>query len=395
MQQNTTKYRFGELLCAVGLTDRAGLEETIKMSRKVGLPIGRALVFSGQLTEPQLRVAIELQSLMRNHDDLTLELARNAVGMVQSQGISLQEALRNAGWQLAAPQLPQSTLGKLLVEAKLVGEQELEEARKLGYDTGMPIGKTLVLSSYLSEEHLRRTLEAQRAIRNGSVSHEDAVKQLIALKASGPAKVVQQAQKRQYTSHPRIRLGDLLMLAGVLTENDVLNALELGLSKHQSVGEALVSIGAVSQPVLNLALEFQQRIADGQAKLMEAVSALQKAMADDHSGAGAHRPQDPIMLGELLRMSGLIDDDDITHAIELMPKFPAMLGKMLVVAGAIDDATLLSALRCQFLLRHQLISLENAVLALQYSQRNMLSFDDALDELGIAVAAPQRRDVIK
>jgi hypothetical protein len=327
-----------------------------------------------------------------------LELARRAVATVRADGLQLKDALRKAGWQAAGPQAPSSTLGTLLVDAKLISDQQLEEARKFGYETGMPIGKMLVLGGSLSEESLRSALDLQSQVRQGSMPHADAVKRLTSAAAptaaavSGPAKVVQQAQQRQLLQHPRIRLGDLLMLAGVLNENDVLNALELGLSRHQNVGESLVALGVITHKVLNLALEQQQKIAKGEVKLMEAIGNLQRAVADEHSGS--NKPTDPIMLGELLRVSGIIDEDDITHAIELTPKFPAMLGKMLVVAGAIDDATLLSALRCQFMLRHQLIVLEDAVMALQYSQRNQLSFDDAIDELGIKVTSRERRDML-
>jgi hypothetical protein len=88
----------------------------------------------------------------------------------------------------------------------------------------------------------------------------------------------------------------------------------------------------------------------------------------------------------LLKLAGLIKDEDIKQAIELSTKYPSVIGKMLVVAGAIDEATLLAALRCQFLLRHGMIPVETAVQGLQLAQKKHMSIDDALDELGVKLA---------
>jgi hypothetical protein len=79
----------------------------------------------------------------------------------------------------------------------------------------------------------------------------------------------------------------------------------------------------------------------------------------------------------------LIEEDDIKQAIDLSSKYPSLIGKMLVVSGAIDEATLLAALRCQFLLRNGNVNLKDAVKALQYAKTNMMSLEDALEELGV------------
>jgi len=89
------------------------------------------------------------------------------------------------------------------------------------------------------------------------------------------------------------------------------------------------------------------------------------------------------MLGELLKMTGFVTDADIHEAVELSNKYPSLIGKMLVISGAIDEATLISTLRCQYLLKHDLISIEDAVRTLQFARENQISLDDALEELGL------------
>jgi hypothetical protein len=96
-----------------------------------------------------------------------------------------------------------------------------------------------------------------------------------------------------------------------------------------------------------------------------------------------------IKLGELLTMSGFIEESDINQAIELGRQHPALLGKMLVSSGAIEEGALLSALRCQFLMRNGHIQVEDAVKALQLARTNRISLDDALDELDVPIPMPK------
>ncbi len=61
---------------------------------------------------------------------------------------------------------------------------------------------------------------------------------------------------------------------------------------------------------------------------------------------------------------------------------------MLVISGAIDEATLISSLRCQYLLKHGLITLEDAIKTLQFAREHQISLDDALEELGLRKHEP-------
>jgi len=93
--------------------------------------------------------------------------------------------------------------------------------------------------------------------------------------------------------------------------------------------------------------------------------------------------KDTIRLGELLQMSDYVSATDIDYAREILTLFPSLLGKLLVIGGAIDEPTLLSALRCQFYLRHNHVNLDDAIRALKFSGDHRVSFDDALESLNI------------
>lgn len=84
-----------------------------------------------------------------------------------------------------------------------------------------------------------------------------------------------------------------------------------------------------------------------------------------------------------MKLCGFVDESEIEAAVGSAHNYPSVIGRMLVINGYIDESTLLAALRCQFLLRNNMIAIDQAIKAMQFAQQSQLSFDDALDELGI------------
>ncbi|MGH9552152.1 MAG: hypothetical protein ACRD3W_22385, partial [Terriglobales bacterium] len=103
-------------------------------------------------------------------------------------------------------------------------------------------------------------------------------------------------------------------------------------------------------------------------------------------------PSETIKLGEILKAAGVITDDDIRRAVELSSRNSALIGKMLLVTGMIDEPMLHASLRCQFLLREGFLNMEQAIVALSHCQRNRVSLDDALQELGWTVNTRMQYD---
>jgi hypothetical protein len=157
-------------------------------------------------------------------------------------------------------------------------------------------------------------------------------------------------------------------------------------------------LGLVTREILALAIEMQQSISRGNLNVHAATDALSylaglkdgstegrdiKTLVSTAQAATARSVSNSMRLGELLKLCGFIQEEDIKQAIDLSYKHPALIGKMLVVSGAIAEGDLLSALRCQFLLRNGLISVDDAVKALRYAKEQQLILDDAIEELNI------------
>src|SRR6185437_8370337 len=89
--------RLGEMLQALGIVHKDQLAEAIRMAGEVALPLGRALVLYGYLTQDELNTALELQSLIKNKG-LPLPTAVEAYGFIRTRNIDLGEALLAAGY---------------------------------------------------------------------------------------------------------------------------------------------------------------------------------------------------------------------------------------------------------------------------------------------------------
>ncbi|HEY9714298.1 MAG TPA: hypothetical protein V6C72_12585, partial [Chroococcales cyanobacterium] len=384
MPEQSKDMRLGEMLKTLGVISPAQHSEAIKLASEVALPLGRALVLYGFLTPDELNSILELQVLLKNKG-LPVNVARAAFESMRNDGMSISEALLKAGWSGKQASVSASRLGTLLLDSGLTTEEQLEIAQRASYETGQPIGRMLVLMGVISQKQLTEALEVQDAYREERISYSQALKKI------NPTPNVRTAAESEMplaVAPKTIRLGELLTLSGVLTEGDIMNALEVALTKHQPFGTILIELGLLSGSVLELALKLQELVCNGSMTLHNAIDTLYSFAVTgnpDFQPAKRSTSEKSVRLGELLKAAGLIRDEDIKHAIELSARYPSVLGKMLVVAGAIDEATLLAALRCQFLLRNKLVKIDTAVKALKYAQKNQISIDDALDELGVKI----------
>lgn len=377
--------KLGELLVYLELITEETLDEVIQLAVQINLPLGRALILSNKLDEHELRSVLQLQHLLRAKT-VKLEESREIFARVRRNRTTIATELDALGKCKHSTDFEsRSKLGTFLVDAQLVTEEQVSEAQKLSFDAGTPIGRMLALSGVITFNTLARAVDLQVMVREGKIAYAAAVN---ALCAEGLRDLpVEENIKHHGLVHGRrkVRLGELMMLAGLLTENDLLNVIELGLSKPAPLGEILVELGLVTRDMLALALSLQEQVEAGEIDVRAAAQNLQHASGRvsglQEKCSGIDEPE-TVRLGELLKQSGLVDDGDIKEAVDLSNRYPTMLGKMLVVTGSIDEGTLLAALRCQYLVRNHLVGVSEAVRALQYAQRHRLSLDDALEDLG-------------
>src|SRR5437870_3959679 len=122
--------------------------------------------------------------------------------------------------------------GDLLVKLGLVSQTDLNDALQVAPQFGLPIGRTLVLSGRLTE-----ALSVQSMIRERKISFDQAIGMM---RSSASKSISLEAhQLRPAPAHKKVRFSEFLVLSGLLTEAEMLNALETSMDKKLSLAQTL------------------------------------------------------------------------------------------------------------------------------------------------------------
>lgn len=389
--------RLGDLLIEFGLVDKKDIGEALKIASEIGMPLGRVMIMSGFLTEDQLQSAVQLQSMLKDRM-IEMPVATKACELMVKKGLTLKDALDQAGWSKDSKEaeVKATKLGDLLLASQFVSKEQLDEALSRSFSTGLPFGRLLVLSGSLPEQLLESALNAQILIRDQRITREQAIDGLRAAKTRQIAVEVPLMDKGLYRlpSHKTIRLGELLVLASLISEADLMYAVEMGLVNQKPIGKVLIELGLITQEMLNVALKVQEGVGRGELSPLAGAQSLREMK----SGLVPMKPTPPpdfmpppppprqpapeYTLGQFLKLAGVISDQDIEKAVELSIQNSQILGRMLLLAGIVEESTLQAALRCLALLKEHQIKTEQAFIAFNYSQRSRLTIDESMSELG-------------
>ncbi len=383
--------RLGDLLVQAGILTPNQLQEAMRSSRSKKLQIGQVLVMSGYMTSRDLQIVLEAQSALRDRT-IDLNLAIQCIKVARKIGGNFSDVLEDYDAS-AAQRARTGKLGELLSEAGLITEEDLSEAMERSVNTGMPLGRMLVLNRILSSEVLQKALEIQVRLRDEVVTREEAIMAL--RQAAGlegePSPLPAHEEKKQ----PVVRLGELLVMAGILSETDVMDALEWGLANQQPIGHVLVSQELISKELLDASLFFQTAVREGKIDAMKACELLsevfstgvspEEALADAAPEKRKELEVSPITYQHLLTLSRIVSDEEIEQAFDLKRHGASLIGKVLVLTGLMDVPTLQATLRCYQMVAKGYLSPDDAIASLDYclhkNPNAPMAFEQALRDL--------------
>ena len=383
--------RLGSLLMIAGLVTDEQMAQAMEIGSALSMPLGKALVMLGTLSTPVLVAAVEMQSLHR--DKLVdVETIKAALSLVKTEGLSAGSALAKCGWTPKEDTVF-TKLGDLLMEAGVISKEQLKECLSIAVKTQMPLGRVLIVNNFVTHSILWSALNAQVLIRDKRIDRKQAVAGLNAAhkrQISIERSLMEQGIQYQEGTR-KIKLGDILVMSGLINEQDLLNALESCLLTDKPMGQILIDKKLLSQKAIETALTIQEMVGRGGVPPVAAGELLKQVVVN-----GKELPQavselglnpttnhaETLRLGELFKRAGVLNQGDIEEAMQLTMSNTSLLGKILVATGQIEETTLHNGLRCQFLLREGYIDEEKALTALAYTQKMRCSFDEALRELG-------------
>lgn len=231
-------------------------------------------------------------------------------------------------------------IGELLMQSEILSSDFIKDALGRFEQRGLPIGKVLVMSGYLTEAELRAALEVQSLINDGNlplelgvtvlrVAHKEHISLNDAFQRSGLVQPEDQETNR---------LGQLLVAAGVVTEKDLEEALQINIRTGLPLGHAFCFRGFVSQALLYTTLLVQESIRRGALPRAEAIAALSAAARRERTlekleinkGYQKLPMKQALQLGNLLVESKILVDKLLPDALVRSLQLQRPIGEILI-----------------------------------------------------------------
>lgn len=392
MTKRTAKILIGDLLVKSGLIELSDLADAIPISTKTGLPVGRVLVGSGFLSDEKLQSALRAQSLIRDNF-LTVDMAVKALHAVGKDDVSFDDALHNLGWRSEYFELT-NRLGQLLRDSDLVAAEVIEEALQTCFSTGLPLGRILVLKGAISDSVANAAVSSQILIRDKKINRDQAV---AALKSAAERHTSIEESLDfhgflQQKSAKTVRLGELLMMAEIVSDIDLLSSVEKGLVDDIPIGQVLVDGRLITQSTLDHALQIQTMVnaleitpkqgAEVVKMLRLRDIPLSQAVAEVKKKDEVEAPAPTLDFPELIRLVGIVPGKEMTIARALSHSTGTPLPQVLLSKKLIDQPTLTAVQKTQELLSERKMSAEQAIFALHSWLWTRGDFNEMLKGLG-------------
>lgn len=266
-----------DLLFKAKLITQDQLARAMATSVRTTHTMASAVMQSGIISTEILRTANLAHSLV-TEKLISADLAANAINKAVTQKMSLEEAFDQLGWRTDT-HIVTGRLSQILTESEIVSEADLINAKEASFASGLPLGRVLVLRQVVPEALAYSALTAQVLIREGKITAEQGIAalKLTAAKRQTLDEALTNIGALPAARQEPIRLGELLIAAGLVSEIDLLSAVEKGMSDETPIGQVLLNHGLLQPHVLEKALTLQFMVNTRTMGPLEAVAILQSA----------------------------------------------------------------------------------------------------------------------
>ena len=385
------------LLTGTNTVAQPKIDEAVKSAKNLNVPLERALIMLGHASELSLKSVMEAQEMIKE-GKISLDMAVKALRFAKQNHLDLDEAvtvLSSVHKKTMVVSAVGNDLTNLMLAASMINQEQLGRALTRAHDSGMQMGRILVLNRDLSTWMMSSALAAQLLIRDGKISKEDAIQ---GLQAVGRRRIsIEQAlfELGLYRETPgqAVKIGELCLMAGFMGESDMLECLEIEIVKEKQFGQILLEQGHVTNPVLEAAVYLQDMVSNDTLRAYQAAEALKQVRVKEVSVYQAVAELQPppqvtppiLTMQELLAQSEIATAEQIAGVVSSEEESSIKVGKKVLAAGMVNEATLYVALRCFSLLREGYVSNEQAVQALSNTQKSGGTLDETLVKLGLTL----------
>lgn len=379
--------RLGELLMDAGILSQEKISAAVYIAQEQRVPVGRALIMCGFLTETVLQAAIQAQSAFRDRL-ISIEDCRDALKIVNNEDITLDQALSKLGWR-KDKQVLTNRLGELLVEAEVLSPHEAEDYVDRSKQSGLPLGRLLATIGIVPETLIMSALTVQVLIREGKVNRQEAI---VALKAARERQVPvdQTLQTAGSPGSITMRLGELLVKAGIINERQLMDSVECALLEREQIGQILLRENLISPEELETALKLQEMVSSVHLKPTRAAEAmaivrkngLSVSEAIARATALERENGESIALYTFIGLAGIVSRQDLEAVGALGETDVSALAQKLIGSTKLTDKLFRDCQRLHTLVCEGMLTLERAIVALKHCQSNNRSAKLSLEDFG-------------
>lgn len=268
--------RLGELLVAAECLTQDKLDEALDACFTSGLPLGRVLVLRQLVSEMLAYAALTAQVLIRE-GHITREQAVDGLVHVSTRNVTIEESLDQRG-VLDARRGHTIRLGELLMLADLVSEIDLLSAVERGLVDEMPIGQVLVRVGLITEATLDQALRLQEQVSANHMRPLDAADILRKVRKSGVSLEKAMAEFKggpDGAKHQTMEMPELLRTVGCIAQTDMIKAIDYSSASGMPFDEVVKSNNLVDHTTLAAAHRCHDLYLAGQITPEQCVFALQ------------------------------------------------------------------------------------------------------------------------
>ncbi len=284
-------------------------------------------------------------------------------------------------------------IGELLIHLGLLTESDLMEASHVAVDLGLPLGRALVMSDYISDEQLKAIIQAQSLLKDNAI---DIATIATAMKLVGDSgctfeEALAKTGYKESEDAARNKLGDLLVESSILKQVELTQALQQSQERGLPLGRILAATRALSATVLHACLNAQVLLRDGRITRAQAINALRAAhtkqttLEQELADQGAYQaPSEArLRLGELFVMAGIFNEEVVLDVLEVCLLDQKMIGQVLTDRNIVTPKVLDAALKLQDSVDARALTPLTAGEALRRVFSRNISVERAMAEMGL------------
>lgn len=168
-------------------------------------------------------------------------------------------------------------IGEILVEASIVSSAEMTEAVQVSKRLGVPIGRVLTMSGCVREDVMESALHIQKLMRDGNLSYDgglETIKRVHEMRIELSEALSNETLKMGLLDSAE-NLGELLLDSNIISEEDLVKAMQTSFDDGVPLGTTLVLQGLLSPSLFPSILSVQKNIARGITGRTEGIKEIQ------------------------------------------------------------------------------------------------------------------------